>query len=226
MIKKTFVFIGLLFFSLHCIANTFHRPRWWFSLQVFSKLPQSQLYISFLQDNRFVNVDQSYDQSLNRVTLGYMFSNRLRFGMGYSIFIPYSPLQRNFLFEHRLHQELLWTAYESKRLNFSLRFFMEQRKFVNFAKWSWRYRQAFFLSFPKLIGGKYSLIFSEELFFTLTHPAWAPRESFDQNRAFIGIGFPATKSGMLVIGYLNQLFFRVINLDNHVAVIALRFQFV
>ncbi len=49
-----------------------------------------------------------------------------------------------------------------------------------------------------------SLILSDELFLNANSTEWGAASGFDQNRAFIGLGYKLNKHNAFEIGYLNQ----------------------
>ncbi|MFI5206312.1 MAG: DUF2490 domain-containing protein, partial [Candidatus Paceibacterales bacterium] len=58
--------------------------------------------------------------------------------------------------------------------------------------------------FPNAIFGKYAPVIADEVFINVTKPDWVTNNTFDQNRAFLGIDIPMSKKTYFEVGYLNQ----------------------
>jgi hypothetical protein len=105
--------------------------------------------------------------------------------------------------ESRLYQQLLYnTALGPVRLSSRTR--LEQRLLASAAGTSHRFRT--FLRGSAPLGGEspLSLILWDEVFFHLNTVEGGPRRGFDQNRAFLGVGYKLSAHVTLEAGYLNN----------------------
>jgi len=84
---------------------------------------------------------------------------------------------------------------------------------------SLRLRQMFKIWVPLTAASAYSVVASDEYYLNLNSADWGPRKGFDQNRAFIGMGYDFDKEIKTEIGYMNQYINRPntsINRNNHI----------
>jgi hypothetical protein len=114
--------------------------------------------------------------------------------------------------EHRTYQQLIF-KHEVKKLELEHRYRNEQRWIQNFTSggdYFWRYQNRFRYQFKAVlpisgadaVGHQWYLFGGDEILLPYG-PNHGPN-SFDQNRAFVGIGYKVTRNNKLEIGYLNQ----------------------
>jgi hypothetical protein len=141
-------------------------------------------------------------QTIARPAIGYDLSNRLTVWAGSAwIETEGSAGTRS---EHRPWQQLTWFP-EAGVGGFSLQLRprLEQRMLQGSEKTGWRFRQ-FVRGTSPLGGSVWSLILQDEIFFNLNDTDYGARGGFDQNRAFVGVGYQATRIARLEAGYLNM----------------------
>ena len=82
-----------------------------------------------------------------------------------------------------------------------------------------RFRQMLKVSIPLPSAPVYSLVMSDEYWVNLNNANWGPQRGFDQNRAFVGLGYNLTKEIKSEVGYMNQYLNRPltpIDRNNHI----------
>ncbi len=82
-----------------------------------------------------------------------------------------------------------------------------------------RLRQLFKVWVSLTAAPGYSVVASDEYYLNLNNADWGPRKGFDQNRAFIGMGYDFDKEIKTEIGYMNQYINRPhtsINRNDHI----------
>lgn len=137
-----------------------------------------------------------------RPALGYRILERLTLHAGYA-WVPVLEDGSHAVFhEHRIWQQLLWSADVTDTAAITIRPRLEQRfsdqgnDVGHRARW-----------FARLnIGAKGQpvlLAIWDELFFLLSTTDWGPKAGFDQNRFFVGPGFPTELGMRFEVGYLN-----------------------
>ena len=153
---------------------------------------------------RLRNDSDGFNQSIIRPGLGYALDDLQTIWAGYG-WIKTSPVTGNDFDEHRIWQQ--WTASPTLgawKLLHRSRF--EQRWVETGNDVGLRWRQM--LRGQKILTGcpQWSAIVWDEAFFHLNDTDWGARSGFDQNRAFIGVGFKRCQHDRIrtEIGYLNQ----------------------
>lgn len=145
-----------------------------------------------------------FGQSIIRPGVGWTVSENSTLWAGYG-WINTSPGSRPAFDEHRLWQQWTWgEAVEEWKFAHRSRF--EQRWLETGDDVGLRYRALFraqhdLPQFPRL-----SLVAWDELFYHLNDTDWGATSGFDQNRAFLGLGYKPTPNTpwRLEVGYLNQ----------------------
>jgi hypothetical protein len=108
--------------------------------------------------------------------------------------------------EHRIFEQFDFRWGIPGRLALSTRVRFEQRaraKGPGSGEWAFRYRQQFRLAFNFIQDQPWQLIVWDEPFVHLNSTNFPSEPGFDNNRAFVGIGYDA-KSLRVEVGYLNQ----------------------
>lgn len=156
-----------------------------------------------------------WQQFQKRDALTYRFSPRVQVAAGYVF--TYTdrygdfPVARAFN-EHRTYQQIA-VRHEIGKLALEHRYRTEQRWIQNYTtgdNFYWRYqgrfryqvRGAFPISKATAAGRQWYLFFGDEMLL-----GYGPNHglnTFDQNRAFAGIGYRVTRNNSLELGYLNQ----------------------
>jgi hypothetical protein len=143
------------------------------------------------------------DQLLIRPAIGYDLTSRSSLWGGYG-YTPSFPADSDVSTENRLWQQYLWAGPGlGSALQWRSR--LEERWMEGNDRVAWRYRQ--FLRLARNLGstqGSPTFVAYDEFKFHLNDTI-RTAAGFDQNRAFIGVGFQAGKDARLEVGYLNQV---------------------
>jgi hypothetical protein len=173
------------------IASSANDPsplRWWLDAQY------------RLQDDT-----DGFTQSILRPGLGVTIAEDQALWAGYA-WIRNSPVLGEDFDEHRFWQQ--WTAAPScGDFQFLHRSRFEQRWFEDSAETALRWRQLFRVQRVLSSCPEWSLIGWDEAFFHLNDGDRNIQAGFDQNRAFLGVGYRRCPHAPIrtEIGYLNQL---------------------
>ncbi|MBE7526269.1 DUF2490 domain-containing protein [Betaproteobacteria bacterium PRO4] len=164
---------------------------------------------------RFGNDASQFTQAIVRPGLGYAITDKIVIWAGYAWTPTAEPLvlkPRHPFDEHRIWQQVTW-ADDFSFGKLSLRSRFEQRFFDHDAPVSgsndvaYRFRQLVKLAIPvTMIDPNLSFIVQNEVFValnTVSNPGFISR-GFDQNRAFIGLGYKAHQNATVEMGYMNQ----------------------
>jgi len=157
---------------------------------------------------RFLDDANGFNQSILRPGLGYQLSDDTSVWGGYA-WIRTSPISGDDFDEHRIWQQYIWNPSDfdfdpDRAFVFRTRF--EQRWIENSDDTALRLRQFLRTSKPISSGSRITSVLWDELFFHLNDTDVGINSGFDQNRAFVGIGYqPSAKFPSRVeVGYLNQ----------------------
>lgn len=184
------------------------RLRWWFDAHY-----------------RLRDDTNGFNQSILRPGLGYSLGNKQTLWAGYG-WIYSSPVLGEDFDEHRFWQQ--WTAAPSRGdLKFLHRSRFEQRWVETGDDVGLRWRQL--ARVQKILSEhpQWSAILWDEAFFHMNDTDWGADTGFDQNRAFIGLGFKrCPDSGARIeVGYLNQFINRQGGTDGMNHIISINFFF-
>jgi hypothetical protein len=161
--------------------------RWWFDGQM-----------------RFFDDNDGFGQSLVRPGVGYKLMDKLTVWSGYA-WIHTNPDPSPNFEEHRIWQQVTWThKFDPTTLDLRSRF--EQRFVETGDDTGLRFRQSVALRRPVGFAPQFTWVATDEFFFHLNDTDWGARAGFDQNRAFLGVGWrPSPEHTWRVeVGYLNQ----------------------
>lgn len=145
-----------------------------------------------------------FNQSIVRPGLGVQITENQALWAGYA-WIRTSPVLGSDFDEHRFWQQ--WTATPSYRdYRFLHRSRFEQRWFESSEDVALRWRQLFRAQRVLSTSPEWSLIGWDEAFFHLNDTDRGVSAGFDQNRAFLGVGYRRSPDEPIrvEIGYLNQ----------------------
>lgn len=138
-----------------------------------------------------------------RPALGYRILDSLTGYAGYA-WIPIVPDIGDLQNEHRIWQQMIWAHSTDSGWGFAVRPRLEQR----FADWGndVGHRARLFARADFAPEGTDILLVSwDEAFFQLNDTDWGAVGGFDQNRLFLGVGFPSDSGVRFEAGYLNVI---------------------
>ncbi|CAH1195783.1 conserved exported hypothetical protein [Candidatus Nitrotoga sp. BS] len=168
---------------------------------------------------RFGDDTSRFSQAIIRSGIGYALNNTTSAWVGYAFVPTAAPFSKITFNERRVWQQLLW----NDKLSFgtaSSRSRLEERLVPRLGDdTALRFRQMFKISVPLIAAPSYSIVASDEYFLNLNNVDWGPRKGFDQNRAFIGVGYNLSSKIKTEIGYMNQYINRPltsINRNDHI----------
>ncbi len=174
--------------------------RWWFDGQM-----------------RFFDDFDGYGQTLIRPGVGYKLTDKLTLWAGYS-WIHTEPNPALHFEEHRVWEQITWShKFDSTTLDSRTR--LEQRILEIGDDTGMRLRQLVALRRPMGFAPNFTWVGWDEFFIHLNDTDWGARNGFDQNRAFLGVGWKPSPehTWRIETGYLNQFIDRSIGDDlcNH-----------
>lgn len=162
---------------------------------------------------RFGDDASRFSQSLVRPGLGYAITDKVVVWAGYAWAPTCQPLNRVGCFdEHRIWQQVTWAdnfsfGRLSARSRFEERFFNHQAPIPGNDDVAYRFRQLVKLAVPMpAVDPNLSFIVQSELFIamnTVDNPGFISR-GYDQNRAFVGLGYKVNQYATVELGYMNQ----------------------
>jgi hypothetical protein len=178
-----------------------HQLKWWFDGQI-----------------RFLDDTDGFNQSLIRPGLGLTITERSTLWAGYA-WIHTEPVTGTAFEEHRLWQQWTWgEEYDAWKL--SLRSRLEERFLETGDDTGLRFRQQVRLERKLTTFPNMSLIGWDEIFYHLNDTDWGAQAGFDQNRAFVGVGFSMDENcrWRTEVGYLHQVIDNATSADrvNHI----------
>lgn len=158
---------------------------------------------------RMTDDANGFNQSVIRPGLGYALNQDHVLWSGYA-WVRTEPVGLGEVFdEHRFWQQ--WTFAPSfNRWSFIHRSRLEERWLEAGDDVGLRWRQFARAQYNLTDTPQWSLIAWDEVFFHLNDTDWGTRAGFDQNRAFLGVGFKRSPEDRVrfEIGYLNQFLYR------------------
>lgn len=157
----------------------------------------------------------SLSQLLIRPGIGYVVNKNSTIWLGYAFINSQSPFAKQSVDENRLWQQFLWVRKYPWGKLFS-RTRLEQRFIDGISTTGWRFRQFARVQHYLNKNRKTFISASEEVFIHLNNTLnKGSNRGFDQNRAFIGIGYLPNPNVLIEIGYQNQYIKRA-NTQNYV----------
>jgi hypothetical protein len=177
---------------------------------------------------RFGDDTSRFSQAIIRPGIGYAINNTTSVWVGYALVPTAEPFSKTTFNERRFWQQLLW----NDKFSFgsvTSRSRLEERLAPRLGDdTAMRFRQMLKISVPLAAAPAYSIVASNEYFLNLNNNDWGPRKGFDQNRAFIGIGYNFNKEIKSEIGYMNQYINRPltsVNRNGHILSINFYFNY-
>ncbi len=162
---------------------------------------------------RFGNDATQFTQSLIRPGLGYAITDKIVVWAGYAWAPTAEPLSVAHPFnEHRIWQQVTWAdnfsfGRLSARSRFEQRFFDHNAPISGDDDVGHRFRQLVKLAVPITpIDPNLTFIVQSELFIAMNsvdNPGFIAR-GYDQNRAFVGLGYKVNQYATVELGYMNQ----------------------
>lgn len=208
--KFAAVLIAGVLTSAGATAQTRHDEGGWvaiFGNGPFKSHEESPLRWWFDGQSRFLDDAGGFNQLLIRPGLGYAIRENQTLWYGYAYIRTDSVTLDEGFDEHRMWQQWMYTP-SVDNWSFVYRSRFEQRWVETGSDVGLRFRQ-FARAQYKLTDTPWSVIAWDEAFFHLNDTDWGARAGFDQNRAFIGVGFKSSPEGVRYeIGYLNQFIYR------------------
>jgi hypothetical protein len=197
------------------------------SLETFHPALKNFKYWAEIQA-RFGDDTSRFSQAIIRPGIGYVFNTTTSVWGGFAFVPTAEPFSKTTFNERRIWQQLLW----NDKFSFgtvSSRSRLEERLVPRLGDdTGMRFRQMFKISVPLTAAPAYSIVASDEYFLNLNNVDWGPRRGFDQNRAFIGMGYNINKEIKTEIGYMNQYINRPhnpINRNDHILSINFYFNY-
>lgn len=161
----------------------------------------SRLLVWFDGHARFRDSGDQLDVTIVRPGIGWRVSPRLDLWAGYAHVTLRRPGPDGE--EHRAWQQATYPIAEVAGGRLTGRTRLEQRFREGGDDTGWRLRQFVRWSRP-VIGPNVSIVASNEAFIAFNNTDWGQRDGYDQNRAFLGLGWQATPRLRLEGGYMNQ----------------------
>jgi hypothetical protein len=150
---------------------------------------------------RFGNDTSQFSQGMLRAGLGYAVAEKVSVWLGYAFIPTDEPFAKKAFDEHRIWQQVLWSdKFAGVTLTSRSRF--EQRFMQTGSDVGWRFRQLFKASVP--VAYDFSLVASDEYFANINKTNFGADDGFDQNRAFVGVGYNFNQNIKTEVGYMNQ----------------------
>ncbi|MDZ4820172.1 MAG: DUF2490 domain-containing protein [Planctomycetota bacterium] len=180
--------------------------RWWYDGQL-----------------RWFEEFDGFGQTIVRPGIGYKVTDKMTLWGGYA-WAHIEPLHDPPIDEHQFWQQITW-SHKFDPATLDLRSRLEQRFREEGDDTGWRFRQMFAYRQPLEVTPRLTFVMWDEVFFNLNDTDWGSHSGFDQNRAFVGLGWKPTPetTWRVEVGYLNQFIDRVgrANMNNHLLSISL-----
>jgi len=161
----------------------------------------SKLLLWFDGHARFQNDASELGVTIVRPGIGWQVTDKLKLWLGYA----WVTGRRDGpdVKEERIWQQATYPVAQIFGGGLSGRTRLEQRTRDGASDTGWRLRQSWRWSRP-VEGTQLSLIIANETFVGLSDTDWGQRDGYDQNRAFLGLGWQATPKIRVDAGYLNN----------------------
>lgn len=201
--------VSMVLASTVAQAQVEHRGQvWWLAFTQGKLGPVARAY--FEAQPRVAFTPGRFDAVLLRGALGAEFAPGWSAWVGFGWIPGWSSDAADSIVtgEGRLYQQLQWIQ-TFGTLKLQVRARMEERLLssVNGLLYRFRVMPRLMWTFHEATG--LFLAVQDELFVNFNERLGSPPAGFDQNRAYVGLGWQATKALMLELGYLNQLVRRV-----------------
>ncbi|NBB52825.1 DUF2490 domain-containing protein [Rhizobium sp. CRIBSB] len=150
---------------------------------------------------RFNGEGDQLNTTILRPGIGWRVSPRLDVWAGYAHITLHRPGPDGQ--EHRAWQQATYPVAEIAGGRLTGRTRLEQRFREGGDETGWRLRQFMRWSRP-IAGPELTLVASNETFIAFNDTDWGQNSGYDQNRAFVGVGWQVTPKFRLEGGYMNQ----------------------
>lgn len=188
---------------LPAIADTEDDGRIWLNLNAQAQLPIENLNAYFEFQPRWREDGEEFDQRLIRPALFYKLTPQASVWLGYANVLTHR-LTTGTTDEDRLWQQFQYNHKLTNGITLQSRTRLEQRWLSNGDDVGHRVRQLFRVTRPFASLPDLSLVGWDEVFVNFNETDWGAQSGFDQNRAFIGLGYAFTPRLRVEAGYLNQ----------------------
>ncbi len=210
---KNLVFSLLCLLSLAAQARVISDNQGWMNLNAFVSLPwEWQFYLEV--QPRLIDQRHYLGAALYRLAMGRTVAPGLSLWLGYG-FIEYSHPQESY--EDRPFVQLMHThAWDKLKLTNRTRW---EGRFLQYpTPPSSRLRHLARVQWRMTMSLPIAVVAWDEWFWNSNSIKNGPQEGFDQNRAFVGVGwlFGEAEKNIIEVGYMNQYVNGVVDRRNHV----------
>ena len=203
--------LSLIAISTVCAENVAEDFYTWAGFEMTGDMPKKNPYLKnfkykLLMQGRFGDHSSQFTQGLIRSGIGYNFNQKITTWLGYD-WVPTSrPLALNAFNDHALWQQL------SVRNDYSFGTVISRTRFEQHffdipgsTDVAQLFRQMFKLSISMpAVSSHVSFVAWNEIFANMNSTDAGTRSGFNQNRAFVGLGYAISNSKLLEVGYMNQ----------------------
>lgn len=162
---------------------------------------------------RLIYRKNEFQQFLTNTGVGYKFKPQWQIWLGQTFSADSQDSVPGSLDEYRFWQQIVW-QHDLNLATFISRSRVEERKSLFFNEWAYRFRKRVLLNQP--LNERYSLVINNEFFININKVNWIITDTFDQNRAYVGLERRINKIFYLGLGYMNQYLSTIIPQDNHI----------
>lgn len=201
------VFICILVFTNNACSIS-HDFQLWVNMVATGPLDKDAKIKYWLEAQERMGEDVSIlSQEILRPGIGYSLSPYSSLWGGYAWIYSAPPFARNPFEENRIWQQYLW-ARSFSQIKWTSRTRLEQR-FLPDSNVAWRARELLKVQIPFTEASKLNLAIYDEIFIHLNNFRDMNNRGTDQNRFFIGLNYPLTKTITAELGYLQQNISRI-----------------
>lgn len=207
MIKNVLVILSLPLLKLNALAQSNEKKGWFFlnHKQKLSKKWDGLVDVQFRSSDKLKHIQTI----LLRSALLYNFNDEHAAALGYAYKADWENFtdRAEYQLEHRIYQQYLYN-HNLKLTELNVRFRLEQR-FVKEkgSLFSQRFRSLLSFQIPLFANKDFSkglyTGLQNELFLNVQHKANINNSLFDQNRAYISLGYRWSKKLETELGYMN-----------------------
>ena len=147
------------------------------------------------------NQNDPFQQFLTNAGIGYKTTSDWSVWLGQTWGTVAQDASVASLEEYRIWEQVIWNhSFSYATINSRTR--LEERKSLAFPDWAKRIRERVLVTSP--LTENMSLVVSNEILVSLNKAQWITTQTFDQNRAYIGVEQRLSKIMYLSAGYMNQ----------------------
>lgn len=155
---------------------------------------------------------------VGRAGLGYQLNDNNKVILGYAYQYGEPPYAKTELNEQRAWEQHEYRVKFDNSDTLTFRTRLEERTVDISDDTAVRFREQVKLNHP--LNSKWSLVASEEYFVNINDANWGPKDGFDQNRGFVGVGYKFNDNYRTEVGYLNQYMNRENNYDRQAHILS------